>query len=381
MGIPFKCCKNKEFSNLCCIKCLDVYHPSCIDRKKYSKQLGGHKIYCSESCEKLDAEEKRHKDILQGINSKLKQENHEKMMFIEKLEIQSMERVEELQLTIDKLTVEIKEKDTYIKRIQRRTQDFESEIAEQENRDDRIFKEQMDKMTKLNTELKNLKQKEYMYEEEIETKTLMVRTLENDIKELNILSRNMVETIRIIELQNERYCKELTELSKELNQYKQGDSQYKAARVKTSNDKMVIEEMQLEQVDEHHVKRRDNSSETINNGKLRKLARVDNGVKNMEVRNDSKIEFGTKLKEDIKNKILILSDQYGRGLGKTLQFHMGCTTVQTITKPNAKYEHIINNAVKLSEDFTLADNMVIIAGYNDFQQGKYPSFRNINDII
>ncbi|KAG5873988.1 Copia protein, partial [Gonioctena quinquepunctata] len=93
-----------------------------------------------------------------------------------------------------------------------------------------------------------------------------------------------------------------------------------------------------------------------------------------------KASSNSEVNKSDKSKMMILCDQHGRGLGKTIGKRVGgTTTVQTIIKPNARYDNVIDNIVNISQDFSLADNIVIIAGYNDFLRGKYPSFKNIND--
>lgn len=45
----FKCCK-KNFANFCCIECLGVFHPTCLERKKGHIKLADYRILCSSEC-------------------------------------------------------------------------------------------------------------------------------------------------------------------------------------------------------------------------------------------------------------------------------------------------------------------------------------------
>ena len=46
----FKGCLKKPFTNFVCVTCLEVFHTSCLERKKYTT-IRGHKIYCSGVCD------------------------------------------------------------------------------------------------------------------------------------------------------------------------------------------------------------------------------------------------------------------------------------------------------------------------------------------
>ncbi|KAG5871913.1 hypothetical protein JTB14_025005 [Gonioctena quinquepunctata] len=139
----------------------------------------------------------------------------------------------------------------------------------------------------------------------------------------------------------------------------------------TEITRRVTNEKQLEQVDKRHENSTKNDTELI---KKKTTEQKKNVVTSIKASSNSEVN-----KSD-KSKMMILCDQHGRGLGKSIGKRVGgTTTVQTIIKPNARYDKVIDNIVNISQDFSLADNIVVKAGYNDFLRGKYPSFKNIND--
>lgn len=100
MNRNFKCCKNKDFSNFICVACNSVFHPSCMERMTDIVKVSGFRILCSESCQNIFNEKDHMED-----------EKSEK---------------------IDALVKELKEKDTYIKRLKRNSQTFENDVTEAE---------------------------------------------------------------------------------------------------------------------------------------------------------------------------------------------------------------------------------------------------------
>ncbi|KAG5868812.1 hypothetical protein JTB14_020358 [Gonioctena quinquepunctata] len=126
MERKFKCCK-KDFGNLFCITCCDIFHPNCLDRKTKYKELGSFKIYCSQNCELKDAERKQDADKLVNDIKKLKNDVSQRDETINKLEYEKDEKVTELMKRIDELEKDTKEREAaYI--LRKKTQDFEDEV-------------------------------------------------------------------------------------------------------------------------------------------------------------------------------------------------------------------------------------------------------------
>ncbi|KAG5892576.1 hypothetical protein JTB14_036785 [Gonioctena quinquepunctata] len=131
MERKFKCCK-KDFGNLFCITCCDIFHPSCLDRKTKYKELGSFKIYCSQNCELKDAERKQDADKLVNDIKKLKNDVSQRDETINKLEYEKDEKITELMKRIDELEKDTKEREAAYIRARKKTQDFEDEVYETE---------------------------------------------------------------------------------------------------------------------------------------------------------------------------------------------------------------------------------------------------------
>ncbi|CAH1099747.1 unnamed protein product [Psylliodes chrysocephalus] len=54
MGKYFKCCQNKIFVNYICIRCINIFHQSCLERMKNVKILKGYRVICSIECAEKD---------------------------------------------------------------------------------------------------------------------------------------------------------------------------------------------------------------------------------------------------------------------------------------------------------------------------------------
>ncbi|KAG5872114.1 hypothetical protein JTB14_016199 [Gonioctena quinquepunctata] len=78
-------------------------------------------------------------------------------------------------------------------------------------------------------------------------------------------------------------------------------------------------------------------------------------------------------------KILILCDELGYGLGKSISKFIGNEfSIETLIKPGAYFVNVIEDIINLSTNFGLNDYIIVLAGSNDFHAKKFPLFREIN---
>ncbi|KAG5864687.1 hypothetical protein JTB14_030281 [Gonioctena quinquepunctata] len=78
-------------------------------------------------------------------------------------------------------------------------------------------------------------------------------------------------------------------------------------------------------------------------------------------------------------KILILCDELGYGLGKSITKFIGNEfSLETLIKPGAYFVNVIEDIINLSTNFGLNDYIIVLAGSNDFHAEKFPLFREIN---
>ncbi|KAG5886255.1 hypothetical protein JTB14_020818 [Gonioctena quinquepunctata] len=94
-GRNFKCCRSTDFSNYCSMRCLNIFHPKCLEKKEDHVIVSSHKIPCSTKC--AQAEESGHVD-----------------------------RTKELKHGIEQSRIELNENGSYIKRQKRKICCFRS---------------------------------------------------------------------------------------------------------------------------------------------------------------------------------------------------------------------------------------------------------------
>lgn len=335
--INFKCCKNKVFNNLYCIVCFDVFHPSCIERKKHFKELGGCKIYCSQNCENKDNYKKEETDKLYEKIDSLKKENSEKNILLQKNEYDKNEEIEQMQAVINEISKTLEEKNNHIKRLNKRTRDFENEALELEREDVEKLKEQINVINDLNKQISDFHEMQKLHKSELQNKNDKIVSLEDEIKDLDRISRQMLESIKLLEGENARYNWELKNLTHDINKF----SNTTHKRVESTKN---INELA------HEVTKPMNDITVTRRGD-----------------------------KDNKNKILILCDEGGRNLGRLLNLQLKDKySIETIIKPGACLKDVIEYIDRLTKTFTLNDFVIIQAGFNDFLYHNYPSFKLLN---
>lgn len=184
MNRALKCCRSKDFANFCCITCSSIFHPSCLERYKEVVKLGGYRIYCSSECQKRAIDDE--------------------------------ERVGALLEEIERLKREIEGRDHCIKRLDRRSREFEDEVSEAEEKYNQQVLEMRDKIARLNRELSELRQKNLELQGMVQDDKLLVTKLESDIKEISSINENMLISIRTLESENDVYRAEIKDLKQSI---------------------------------------------------------------------------------------------------------------------------------------------------------------------
>ena len=182
-----KCCRNKEFTNFFCVSCAGVFHPSCMERCKDVIRLGGYRIYCSTECQsKADGDEQRDNDYTEKINA---------------------------------LKKEISEKNTYIKRLKRGTQDFADDVSEAETKLNAQLAEQRNRIAELTVKMDLQKNLKSNLEEKIKESDKIVNKLETRIHDLTDVNKQMIDSIAVLEEENICNEKEVKKLQQQLEAY------------------------------------------------------------------------------------------------------------------------------------------------------------------
>lgn len=279
-------------------------------------KLGKCRIYCSEKCqsEQIDAEEKE-RELLEGLK---------------------------------KIEDDCKEKDAYIERLRRRTQDFEDEVENAEGKYVRELLAQKNMIVALNREIDELRKRNEQWLGEFEEKKQLVIKLEKDIEELNKLNREMISTIRTLEEDNWLHLNGLKGLKERVLTVESGGAEHR------------------EPVDGHGV-----GVSGRRNERPSGLLKNKSGVR---------VNVPVCSKPD-RNRLLILCDETGRRLNKIMSKQLAGwdVRVESVIKPGARLGGVIDSLPDLTKNYTFNDHVLIMAGQNDIRSGKYPSFRVLND--
>lgn len=237
----------------------------------------------------------------------------------------------ELHLEISKLSKEIEEKDTYINTIRRKTKDFENDVFDSEQNYITEINDQKIVINRLTKKLEQLTQNNKNIEENIIKDKTKFETCKKEMKELHKVIKTMHDEIEKLNIDNRR-------LSEELNKCK----------------------------------------EVINTSESRDV-RGESSTKQEKI-NDFRSNVGSKQLMEA-HKIMIIGDEYGHNLNVTLKqlLDKDMFKIETIIKPGASFSGVIENIASLAKTYTLTDYIIIVAGANDFENNKYPSFKNINN--
>lgn len=311
MNKRFKCCKNKDFSNYCCIVCLSMFHPSCIERNEKHKaivKIGGYKVYCSTDCQLKDEVEK---DKLTNYNTEIKQ-----------------------------LRKDCLDKDILITRLRRQSHQFEQDVVDVEKNYSDDLTQKTEAISALRKQLDQFEHENSKLLLEIEGCRGVERQIRHELDEMTRINRSMISSIRVLEQEGEVCREELVKVRKELAEILEGSSAV------TDNGNRKIENL---------------------SGKFLEDWRTPRGAVDEKVKQC-----------DVKKKLLLLCDQTGSKVSSKLRKYLPGYNMQSIIKPHALYEHVIEDVVSLTRQFGKDDCVVVMAGVNNFLGRKYPSFREIN---
>lgn len=303
----FKCCKTKEFPNYCCVVCLGVFHPACLDRTKTRVKLGGHRIYCSSKCQTRDDSDRE----------------------------RSAKYLEEIQ----RLQNECLERDLLVSRMKRQSHQFEQDILDVEKSYTSDLALKNDTISSLKERLNKFEVENGKLLLEIENYKGSEQQIKKDLDEMGRINESMLASIRVLEHENEVCGEELK-------------------RVKCELVKMVDGQSAVEGC---------NGGEDLATDRLLRSSKMPMRASDADMKQC-----------DSRKKLLVLCDQTGYGIGSELGMYLRDYQIQSIIKPHAPYESVIEDIVKLSERFGGDDCIVIMAGVNNFARGRHPSFRELN---
>lgn len=369
MEAKFKCCR-KDFTNYICIVCLSPFHPSCLERKSSVIKLGRYRVYCSEHCQGED---------------QAREEREGKL-------IEELKRAE----------TGSREKDAFIERLKKNSRDFEDDVVAVEGKYAEELMRHKNMAVNLKRELDGLRLENDRWQREFGEKEQLVERLERDISELTVLNRDMISTIRTLEEVNEMHLSECNRLRV---------SMLTSTETLTEENRACTDELRQIKCDSFSSK---NSNKTYKKLSLMPVVTWESGGLNKSKVGQSHsveavLDAGVDLEKggcigdaaedasrvgmgadvvtlrqgtlDRKCRVLILCDESGRYICNQLRqtLNSGQFSVESIIKPNARLEDVVENMDKLAKDFSTRDYVIVMAGKNNFSEKKYPKFRFISD--
>lgn len=343
-------------------------------------QLDAHKIICSKECDRQRKDREDDSENMALQLDKLIRETRERNETILKIEEVHEERIAELYDEIKNLTKENKDKDVYIQRLERKSNDFVDEVYNTEQCYVSKIGEQEGKIGSLRKEILGLVQKNSDLREECDRLGAELERIKGEIRECNELRESMLISIETLTEENYAYIGELKQL--------------KCENI-SLRDRVLAAEMQVEQVEEDHltpgqrlpgrVDDMDRVGQCAGSGRSGGGSVVSVGGDVLGVGVGGAPGDGVESGGKHFSRVLVLCDEYGRGLDTFLRKHLMSRGVrygvEMVIKPGASFAGVVEDIDCLTRHYTSKDYVVVVAGSNDFHRGKYPRFRLMIDKV
>lgn len=292
------------------------------------------RLLCSKECEvkRRDGE----KDASGGYQSvdMLQQLVKLRDAEIEKLQLEFTAKVEELHSTIVNLSKEKELTGACVEGQRQRKQDFGNDAVPAKFDYMLEVGEGTEEVAKLCRENLQLLERNSSLQSQILEMKCRLGNLQRDIDEFGHLRENMLTTIETLTQENNSYADEVKQLKRRV-------FDVMGARESSAGG------------DQKEVA----SSITVCQG------------------NDAS-GFAKERMLDSSRRILILCDEHGRDVDRHLRqiFSANLYKIQTFIKPGAQLYDIVVDVEKLTCDYTQDDHVVIVAGANDLENRRFPSF-------
>lgn len=246
----------------------------------------------------------------------------EKDITMTELEFKAAEEIEEMKNTIVELQTEKKEKDSFIRKLQKQIKDFEDEVFEEEKKFEARQLEQKRLVEKLIKEMNEIKQQNRTLLEQIMQNKEEQKELANKLRILQKISDEKAVSIETLEVETEMYRNELSDLHKKL---------------KTKNKELenIIPNSQPLLTKRMHQKQRKGLP------------------KNNKIINDRPMTNN-------RRKVKFVTNSQGKHMGTQLFRLLGDTfSVESIVKTNADENELLKSAISNAETLTENDILVV----------------------
>lgn len=204
-----------------------------------------------------------------------------------------------------------------------------------------------------------------------ESKLLLEEAIKSEA-EMSALINKQEKIIQELNLQI-RELKKQIQSPKKITRNNSTQTSQKVKHISTSTD-LLTEDINMNIINKPFIQNKQRIQETAETKEKNSL----NNILNLQKYYDTKNK--TKTQERKKKQILLLTDDIGRNIERQLTRQLGNShehEIVSIIKPGALLHQVIHCVENLTKNFTLQDYVVIIAGSNDINIHKTPSFRLI----
>lgn len=267
----------------------------------------------------------------------LRNEITQKNNYISILEADLEDLKSTLSEEITRLSKDNQLKDDHIKRLRKRSQNFDADVVEAGKNYESTVQSQKLEIDRIERELADQLKANYNLSEEIKGHLVKIETVNVELDKLN------VELDKLKDLNN-KLLNDISSLTKENIKYAQN----------LGTNKDPIERTSL-------------------------IERIDVGLQTDTSYHNpysKKSTVSAEASNESKNRVLLLCDQMGSGLDVKLNqvLDQDQYMVQSVIKPFALLRDIIENISAFVRDFDKDDYVIVFAGYNDFSASGSPNF-------
>lgn len=327
----FMCCRDKELTCFVCVCCLNVFHKSCQKRKTFTV-IKGHKIICSKTCEsnyEAGPTTGLRKEIFGLQNELVNDEDGESHAF----DGDVMEMADRYRRELHRLTELLRSK--------------EEEIAGQKKKKLEETQAHLSEIQGARSEIQELGFRIARMKLQNSSLQSAVSALEADLKCLKRGSKNGVKRIGEEESRSSQkhdFASPSVEVS---CMTVAGDCD--GASLDVDRKQCLVEE-------------NDGHPYAVGDG-----------------------EKAGELSDRRSSKIMILADEYGRGLNSMIRACLYSRKkeckVEAFIKPGAVFASIVEDIEALTRTYGVNDHVVIMAGTADIKNSRFPSFKLLLDKI
>lgn len=330
----FKCCK-KDLNNYCCITCNNIFHKSCWDRKNDMILIKNQKIYCSQECAgKKDLDE---------------------------------ETISELNLKMEELLSEIQVKDSYIKNLKKNSESFENDAFESEQTYIREISEQKIVIKNLCVEHNKMTKKNNELEDELRDEINKLTIFQKEIDDLKHKNEFLEKHLRTLET-------ERNEISEKLDMLQDND--------------MEVIHVETQIKDTVRIMHSDTHTDDIRILSDQHMAITDsidtsNEVINPVTLNTNSTTLTNTNIHSRKGCLLTLHDGRNRDIFSKIGKECTANNISHLSfiKTGANFDKVTEDIRNLTRHHKKLDYVLISAGANDLESGRYPSFKYLTKMV